>query len=235
MLIKERRTYKTIALFLVFAVAQVCVQASGVNTVASPVLRVNPKAKSLMGRLSVQANRSIKVNSSDMNSGGTVFSGSQIETPAEFGASVQLESLGNVTIAPSTNLTLIFDKGNVMVDISAGDALLTTEEGVKGLITTPDGQTQDPNKPKQDDDDDDEKKGAVILPGGAAGAGAAGAGAAGATAGGLFGLGTAATVGLIGAAAAAVTFATLAINGRPPCVPRGANPSPGEPRGRPCP
>lgn len=233
MLVKERRTYKTIALFLAFAVAQVCVQAAGVNTSASPVLKAKSKSKSLMGRLSVRANRSIKVNSSDMNSGGTVFSGSQIETPVDFGASIQLESLGNITIAPSTNLTLVFDKGSIAVNISAGDALLTTEEGVTGLVTTPDGQTQDPNKPKQDDDDDDDKKGAAVIPAGAAGAGAAGA--AGATAGGLFGIGTAATVGLIGAAAAAVTFATVAINGRPPCVPRGANPSPGEPRGRPCP
>ena len=233
MLINERRTYKTIALFLVFAVAQVCVQAAGINSgVMSSPASAKPKVNSLMGRLSVQANRSIKVNSSDMNSGGTVFSGSQIETPAGLGASIQLESLGNVTIAPSTNLTLLFDKGSIAVNVSAGDALLTTEEGVSGLITTPDGKTQDPNKPKQDDDDDDEKKGATPAP---QGAGGGATGASGATRGGLFGIGTAATVGLITAAVVGTTFAVRAARGRPPCVPRGRNPSPGEPRGRPCP
>jgi hypothetical protein len=168
-----------------------------------------------------------------------VFSGSQIETPANLSASIQLESLGSIAIAPNTNLTLTFAKGSIAVNISAGDALLTTEEGVSGLVTTPDGQTQDPNK--ADQDDDEKKKGATPVPqgaGGATGAGATGGGAtgaAGATSGGLFGIGTAATVGLISAAAVGTTFAVRAARGRPPCVPRGANPSPGEPRGRPCP
>jgi hypothetical protein len=55
-------------------------------------------------------------------------------TPAGSIATVQLDHVATVTIAPSSVVSLNFDSKNVMVKVVSGDATLATAEGVKGTV-----------------------------------------------------------------------------------------------------
>jgi hypothetical protein len=52
---------------------------------------------------------------------------------------VQLDKLGTVMVAPSSNVTIAFDAKSVTVKVASGDATLTTVTGVKGTVVGPDG------------------------------------------------------------------------------------------------
>ncbi|HEX8150357.1 MAG TPA: hypothetical protein VF591_24450, partial [Pyrinomonadaceae bacterium] len=182
----------------------------------------------------------VSVNGAGARSGETIFTGQSIQTPAGVGATVTLPGVGRVDIAPNTNLTLSFEAGKVNVALVSGCAILTADRGSVGSVESG-GATQRT---------EGEEGGTIDVcssatPGGApivgqgvaaaAGAGASGGGAAAATTagaatagggGGLFGLGTAGTIGVIAAAVGATTAAVILV----PCR-RGPNPSPGTPRG----
>lgn len=169
---KHRRATSAIALLLVFSLSQFYVQAnlSGNSSLAKNAA-TNPASKT--GRLTTRGNNPISLNGNRTHSGTTVLSGAQLQTPAGVGASVQLGRLGLLRLAPETSLTLNFDAASVDVVLDSGYATLTTNEGFKGSITTPDGKTErtDPARlstiigqtdQKDDDDDDDEKAGALL-------------------------------------------------------------------------
>lgn len=118
---KHSAAIKLTALLLVIAIAQVYVLA-------------NPGV-SLFGRLITNGDSVITINSAEARSGTTVLPGAQLQTPEDAAATVRLESLGKLDIAPNTNLTLDFSEGKIDVNVVAGEATLTANKGVNGSIT----------------------------------------------------------------------------------------------------
>jgi hypothetical protein len=236
----RKKIFKATALGLVLAVTHVCLSAELVRA-ASSNLFTNPAPQSAasQGRLTTRGNNPITVNGNSAKTGETIFSGQTIQTPSGIGATVNLPGLGRVDLAPDTNLTLTFENGKVNVVLTSGCVILTANKSVTGTLQSGDSSQQtDPANGGAIDTCTSRTPGALPITGqgaaaaagaGAAGAGAAAAGAATATAaaatGGLFGLGTAGTIGFI-TAASAITAASIVGVTRRPTVTARPNPSP---------
>jgi hypothetical protein len=232
---------KATAVALVLALAQVSFSAGLARAASARLFGGTAAQGSHQGRLSTRGNNPVSVNGTNARSGETIFSGQSIQTPEGVGATVQLPGLGRVDIAPNTNLTLTFEDGKINVSLASGCVVLTANRGTVGTLQSGDSTQQTdgtnggtidvctsrtPGAPPVVGQGAASAAGAGA--GSAAGAATAGGAAGGAAAsGGLFGLGTAGTVGFIGAAAIITTTAVITV----PCK-RGANPSPGTPRGR---
>lgn len=115
---------KAIALLAMLGVAQL-------NVVAN---------QPLMGRLKTRDNKPISVNNAAATSGTTIMSGAQIQCPDKVGATVEIETLGRIDIAPKSDLTLNFESNKITVELRSGYALLTTNAGIIGTINTPEGK-----------------------------------------------------------------------------------------------
>jgi hypothetical protein len=165
------------------------------------------------GILTTQRNKPIAVNGNSAISGATIVSGTNIETPEDVNAKVDLGTLGWLDIAPKAELALTFDRnGNVKVLLSQGCVVLHTRKNTTGEIDTVDGMIGKSDPTKDDVLRVCSRRGAV--PPANTGAAATGMSTK-----------TGALIGLLGDAAM-ITAAILI-----PCH-RGRNPSPGEPRGR---
>lgn len=140
---QRRIVLRPVALLLVFAVLQVYVLVSPAK--ASGVTNATTSTNSapgnlLFGQLLTSENQSALLNGISATSGTTIFSGAQLQTPEGVAATVQLGTLGDLAIDPNTLLSLTFGKDFVDVRVTAGNAILTTNQGVTGTLTTPDGQ-----------------------------------------------------------------------------------------------
>jgi len=170
MTVRHHKAFSAIALFLVFAVTQVYVQAS----LAASAPNNSKGATALVsGKLATRSGGLIKLNGNDVGPGTTILSGALIQTPSDTGATVQLGALGKVDLAPETSLTLSFSQSNVDVKLDGGYVVLTTMKGIDGTMTTPNGvvSKSDPAKDStlvgQDDNDKNKKKkGGAVIPGG---------------------------------------------------------------------
>jgi len=209
MSLRRRKCYRAIAALTIFCIAQISVQVgfAGPASPASPV----PVPQQFIARLTTRNNQPITVNGLSATSGASIVTGATIETGADTSATVNLGSLGQLDIAPNTKLVLSYDeKGNVKVTVLVGCAILTTKKKTTGEVGTEQGGSAGKTDPA---------KGGVLeicFPPGAsaptvgqgvaagsgagagASAGAVAAGAGGGGGGGLFGLGTAATIAIIG-------------------------------------
>ena len=229
---RKNRATTVIALILVIAMSQAYAHANllktGFGLLADPTLPHSGGEPA--GRLVTRGNNPVTVNGNSAKTGETVFSGQQIQTPSETGATVQLGSLGRVDIAPNTNLTLIFDANSIKVRLASGCVILNPKKGVKGVVETlRQGVVEQADAaPGSAVDVCANPTGAPVVNRGAAAA--AGAGANEAQVGGLFGMSPDATVSFVGAMGIA-TLATTEFLTHRPCN-RGRNPSPGVPRGR---
>jgi hypothetical protein len=125
---------RILSLVVLLAVTNVFVFANGATSSAK-----NASAKVLLGKLITMSNRPILVNGGEAITGTTILSGAQIVTPGASLATVQLDNLGTVMIAPSSNVTINFDLKTVTVKVASGDATVTTVAGVKGTVIGPDG------------------------------------------------------------------------------------------------
>ena len=225
----KNRIVKATAVGLVLAVTHVFLSAELVRAASARIVASVAPQGAAQGRLTTRGNNHVTVNGNSAGSGETVFTGQSIQTPAGVGATVNVPGLGRVDIAPESNLTLSFEAGKINVTLVSGCVVLTANKGTAGSVESG-GKTQQTEAEKGGVIDTcDKKLAGAMLPGAeAAGAGAAGAAGAGtaAASGGLFGLGTAGTVGFIAAAGMITAAAVIA-----PCR-RGPNPSPGTPRGR---
>ncbi|HEY0173578.1 MAG TPA: hypothetical protein VGB98_21380 [Pyrinomonadaceae bacterium] len=230
----KNRIVKATALGLALTVTHVCLSAEVVCAATSRLVAAAVPAQGApQGRLTTRGNNPVTVNGNSARSGETVFSGQSVQTPAGVGATVNVPGMGRVDIAPNSNVTVSFGEGKINVTVVSGCAILTANRGTAGTLTA--GGTTQQTKGTEggviDACASTTPGGAPVVGQGAAAAAGAGAGsaAAGAAAGGggLFGLGTAGTVGVIAAAAGATTAAVILV----PCR-RGPNPSPGTPRGR---
>lgn len=228
------RIVKATAVALVLAVGQVFVSAELVRAASARLAAGVAPQGAAQGRLTTRGNNPVTLGGNSARSGETVFPGQSVQTPAGVGATVNLPGLGRVDIAPNSNVTLSFGDGKIDVTLVSGCAILTANRGTAGSLESG-GSTQrtegseggvldvcnsTPGAPPI------AGQGAAAAAGAGAGGGAAAATAAAATGGGLFGLGTAGTVGFIASAGIITAAAVIA-----PCR-RGRNPSQGTPRGR---
>jgi hypothetical protein len=111
-------------------------------------------AKVLLGKLVTMSNRPIIVNGAEAITGTIILSGAQVTTPAASVATVQLDKVGTVTVAPSSSVVLNFDSKNVAVKIVSGDATLSTADGVKGTVVGANGAPRNvPSAPMPTDAD----------------------------------------------------------------------------------
>jgi hypothetical protein len=210
--LRRRKCYRAIAALTVFCIAQISVQVgfAGPTSPASPV----PVPQQFIARLTTRNNQPITVNGLSAATGASIVTGATIETGADTSATVNLGSLGQLDIAPNTKLMLSYDdKGNVKVTVLVGCAILIAKKKTNGEVGTEQGGSAGKTDPA---------KGGILEicfpagasaptvgPGAAAGAGAGAAAGAGAVAagagggGGLFGLGTAATIAIVGGITAA--------------------------------
>ncbi len=139
---QRRIVLKPVALLLVFAVLQVYVlvtpakASSATNTTSTN----NAPASVRYGQLLMSESQSALVNGTSATTGTTIFSGTQLQTPDGAAATVNLGTLGKVTIDPNTLLSITFDKESVNVNVSVGNAVLTTNAGIVGTLTTAEGQ-----------------------------------------------------------------------------------------------
>ncbi|HEX8119562.1 MAG TPA: hypothetical protein VF521_19970 [Pyrinomonadaceae bacterium] len=237
MITLKSRIVKATAFGLALAVTHVCLSAELVQAASARLIAKAAGVQSgAQGRLTTRGNNPVTVNGNSAKSGETIFSGQSIQTPAGVGATVNVPGVGRVDIAPNSNVTVTFENGKVNVALNSGCAILTANRGNAGSVESG-GSTQSTEGAQGGTIDvcsSTTPGGAPVVGQGAAAA--AGAGAAGGTAaaattaaaaeGGLFGLGTAGTVGFITAAGVITTAVIVA-----PCR-RGPNPSPGTPRGR---
>jgi hypothetical protein len=129
---------RILSLVVLLAVTNVYVFANGALSTAKSANDAG-SAKVLLGKLITMSNRPILVNGGEAITGTTILSGAHLITPAAGLATVQLDNLGTVMVAPSSNVTIAFDAKSVTVNVASGDATLTTSPGVKGTVIGPDG------------------------------------------------------------------------------------------------
>jgi hypothetical protein len=94
----------------------------------------------ILGKLDLPGSRRVLVNGNSAESGTTIFSGAQLQTPEDTEAAVLLGSIGRVDIAPNSKLTLTFDTASVDVLVLTGNAVLSTNAGVTGAVRSADGK-----------------------------------------------------------------------------------------------
>lgn len=234
MRLKNQKALKALALFIVFALTQVYVHATfAISSVVKKTEAVALLLPQATGKLVTRGNQSILVNGTNASTGASILTGATIETGDGVGATINLGPLGSVDLAPNTKLELQYDEGGIKLRLISGCTILRNKRGKSAEISTEQGVAI------KDEGSTSSAGGGVPLdvcfPAGApnpivnqgaaanAGAGAGGGAAAGAGGGngGLFGLGTAGTVALLGGIGAAIII--------PIIITRGDNPSPSTP------
>lgn len=130
------RPVRILSLVVLLAVMNVYVFANGV---VAKNANESASAKVLLGKLVTNSNRPVLVNGGEAITGTIILSGTQLTTPAASLATVHLDKLGSVMIAPSSTVTVNFDTKSITVKVASGDAIVTTVEGVKGTVIGADG------------------------------------------------------------------------------------------------
>ncbi|HEX8190947.1 MAG TPA: hypothetical protein VF586_21485 [Pyrinomonadaceae bacterium] len=240
MSIRTNRIVKATALGLALTVTHVCLSAELVRAASARLIaKATAPQGGVRGRLTTRGNNPVSVNGTSARTGETIFTGQSIKTPEGVGATVNLPGVGRVDIAPNSNVTVSFEVGKVNVTLVSGCAILTADRGSLGSVESG-GSTQSTGGEQGGTIDvcsSTTTGGAPVVGQGAAaaaGAGAAGGAATGTAAGaaaGTGGLGLGTGTALLLTAAGVGTFAVVANRViSTPCR-RGANPSPGTPRG----
>ena len=210
MSLRQQKGYKAIAVFLAFAFAQVYVQTSFAGPGATKVSV--PAPQRFVARLTIRGGPSATVNGASASSGATILTGATIETPDQVSATLDLGPLGTVDLQPNSAIQLDFDdSGNVRVKVLRGCVTIKKKGPGEAEAYTAEGSSEKTSS---------NRKGmgfcyldGKLNPGSAAAAAVATGGGGG---GGLFGLGTAATVAIIGGAGAITTIAIIGTHGRNP-------------------
>lgn len=130
---------RLLSVFMLIAVVNVYVFASGAITSSE-----SGASKALLGKLITMSNRPVTVNGAEAITGSIVLSGATVSTPAASLATVQLDNVGTVTVAPNSSVTLNFDSKSVAVKILSGDASLSTAKGINGTVVGPSGEPRTP-------------------------------------------------------------------------------------------
>ena len=197
---KQRRNgSRATAVFLAFALVQICIQLS----FAAP--------QQFIARLTTTGNQPITVNNASAASGASLLTGATIETPAAVSATIDLGALGTVELQPNSSIQLDFDDaGNVRVKIVRGCVVIKKNGPGEAEAYTAEGASEKTNSNRKG-------MGFCYLNGGLnplGQAAAAGGGAAGE------GIGTSALVAIIAGGGALAAGLIWAFHGG------GSNPSP---------
>ena len=138
------RPVRILSLLVLLAVTNVYIFSSGSSISSAKTANEAGSAKVLIGKLVTTSNRPVIVNGGEAITGSLILSGAQLTTPATSLATVQLDHLGTVMIAPSSKVSLSFDATSVTVRVASGDAAVTTVDGVKGTVVGPTGTAAAP-------------------------------------------------------------------------------------------
>lgn len=178
---KNKRGIRATTFVLVVAVMQAYV---GVGLAArTSSITASSRVQDLTGILTTQGNKPITVNGASAVTGATILSGATVETPNQETANINIPGHGSLEISANTKFTLTFDQNGIKVTVIQGCLVLFTRKGTSGEVDNAQGVVG-----KSDSAND----GRVEVCPTRTPAGAAAGG------GGLFGLGTAATVAIIG-------------------------------------
>jgi|GEM_PF-1769828 len=132
------RPIRILSLLILVSITSAYVFASG--AVASKTSASEAGSAKVFGKLVTTSNRPILVNGGAAITGSVILSGAQLSTPASSFATVQLDRLGTVTVAPSSNVTLNYDAKNITVRVASGDAVVSTVAGVTGKVLGANGE-----------------------------------------------------------------------------------------------
>lgn len=139
---KPRVSNRAVALLLTVVMLNVFVMTGArVSRAATNSGAVEGTANKLfVGRLTLANGQAILVNGNNAVTGTTIFSGMRLQSPDGVNASVQLGTLGQLSFEPNTDLTLDFSGSGIEVRVAAGNATLTSNDGVNAVLTGADGQ-----------------------------------------------------------------------------------------------
>jgi hypothetical protein len=133
---QRRHISRATAVFLAFALVQVCIQLSFAA----------PAPQQFIARLTTTGNQPITVNGSSAASGASLLTGATIETPADVSATIDLGALGTLELQPNTAVQLDFDdNGNVRVKVLRGCARLNKNGKGVGELYTAEGASEKTN------------------------------------------------------------------------------------------
>ena len=138
---KQRRsTSRAIAVFLAFALVQVCVQLSFAA----------PAPQQFIARLTTTGNQPITVNGASAASGASLLTGATIETPAAVSATIDLGALGTVELQPNSAIQLDFDdNGNVRVKVLRGCVVIKKNGPGEAEAYTAEGASEKTNSSRK--------------------------------------------------------------------------------------
>jgi hypothetical protein len=128
------RPARILSALMLVAVVNVYVFANGAIVSSNKSAGASGSTKVLFGKLVTTSNRPVIVNGAEAITGTIILSGAQLATSVTSMATVRLENLGTVTIAPDSSVSLSFDAKSVTVKVGSGDASVSTVEGVTGTV-----------------------------------------------------------------------------------------------------
>jgi hypothetical protein len=205
---RRRLPSKATAVFLAFALVQICIQLSFAAPASSSGPVVVPQQ--FIARLTTTGNQPITVNGASAASGATILTGANIVTPDGTSATIDLGALGTVELQPNSEIQLDYDDtGNVRVRVLRGCVVIKKKGPGEAEAYTAEGASEKTNSNRKG-------MGFCYLNGGLNPLGqtvAAGGGAAGE------GIGTEALVAILAGGGALVAGLIWAFHG-------GGNPSP---------
>jgi hypothetical protein len=139
---KQRRyTSQATAMFLAFALVQVCVQLSFAAPTAPGVV-----PQQFIARLTTTGNQPITVNGASAASGASLLTGATIETPAAVSATIDLGALGTIELQPNSSIQLDFDdNGNVRVKVLRGCVTVKKNGPGEAEVYTAEGASEKTN------------------------------------------------------------------------------------------
>ena len=138
---QRRNASRATAVFLAFALVQVCIQLSFAAPAPAPAV-----PQQFIARLTTTGNQPITVNGASAASGASLLTGATIETPAAVSATIDLGALGTVELQPGSSIQLDFDdNGNVRVKVLKGCVVMKKNGPGSGEVYTAEGASEKTN------------------------------------------------------------------------------------------
>src|SRR5882724_8402825 len=130
------------AVFLAFALVQICIQLSFAAPATAPAV----VPQQFIARLTTTGNQPITVNGASAASGATLLTGADIATPAGVSATIDLGALGTIELQPNSEVQLDFDdSGNVRVKVLRGCVVIKKKGPGEAEAYTAEGASEKTN------------------------------------------------------------------------------------------
>jgi len=132
------RPIRIFSLLVLVAVTNVYVFANGALAKSS---NASEAGAVVLGKLITTSNRPVVVNGAEAITGSVILSGTRLTTSPVSLATVKIDNVGTVTVAPGSDVLLNFDARSINVKVVSGDAVATTVDGVTGTVAKANGAT----------------------------------------------------------------------------------------------